>query len=113
MAQLDDFPNELLLNIAHQLADDSRPTLFRFHDLCSFTLASRKDRGIVQEALHHSVVIRAPVTKPNARGGNNIEPLDPSAYRFVVSHTTGAPRSGVQGLESANIRLVWNNNTHN
>ena len=77
MAQLDDLPTELLLSVAHLLASDSRPIRFRLHDLCSIASTSRRHRGITQEALHHPIVIRAPVVKLDADGHHTMESLNP------------------------------------
>jgi hypothetical protein len=63
MTQLDDIPNELLLNIANQFVDGPQPIRQAQHDLCSLALSSRHYKAIAQEVLHSSVAIRAPAVE--------------------------------------------------
>jgi hypothetical protein len=105
MPQLDDLPDELLLNVAYQLAHDSRPIRFRLHDLCSFTLTSKKYRGIVQEVLHHSIVIKEPVAKPNVEGRLYYRAFESATHRSPVPNTTGTSGSGAQSSKCASVCL--------
>jgi hypothetical protein len=111
MSQLDDLPDELLLNVAHLLANDSRPIRFRLHDLCSFTLTSKRHRGIVQEVLHHSITIRAPVVKVDAEGYQTIESLDPPRIALLCRTLLERPDLAVKARI---LRVyVWDHQTHN
>lgn len=74
MTQLDDFPSEILLNVASHIADGLRHIRYRQRDLCNLALAARKYRPIGQEELHRSVVVRT-LEPPSA-----IEDLGSSCY---------------------------------
>ena len=76
--QLGDLPNELLLNIAKHLRNGSQYVRRCQRDLCNLTLTAKKYRPVAQEALHYSVVIRAPAVEIRAGEVRVAEPLDPS-----------------------------------